>query len=120
MNTETFASVPESPRLVVFHIPQEDTNEETYIHNSLLEDNDVELSEIGINTEYSTSEFQNEKSKLIIDETNMRILINMNSKIEKMSFRIKRLIDKNNNCIDCLCRCFSCASFILSIISFIK
>jgi hypothetical protein len=113
--TETFASIPESPRLVVFHIPQEDNKE-----NSTLFEEDVELSEIGINTEESTNDLYIENSKLIIDETNMRILINMNSKIEKMSFRIKKLIDKNNNCIDCLCRCFSCTSFILSIISFIK
>ena len=104
-NVNSFASVPESPRLVVFHIPQEEINEP----------NNADV-DIGINTDDNYEE----DSKLIIDETNMRILINMNNKIERMSIRVKQILDNNNTCIDCLCRCFSCASFILSIFSILK
>lgn len=106
-NVNSFASVPESPRLVVFHIPQEESTD--YKQS--------DTDSIGINTDDNNYD---EDSKLILDETNMRILINMNNKIERMSIRVKQILDNNNTCIDCLCRCFSCASFILSIVSILK
>lgn len=100
--SNNIANVPDSPRLVVFHVP---TYEEEKNH----------IIDMSTNTDDTY-----EESRLVLDETNMRILIGMNNKIEKMSLRVKQLVDNNTCCIDCLCRCFSCTSFILSILSFIK
>jgi len=107
--SNNIANVPDSPRLVVFHVP-------TY------EEEKNNIIDMSTNTDdaYEESISSTEESRLVLDETNMRILIGMNNKIEKMSLRVKQLVDNNTCCIDCLCRCFSCTSFILSILSFIK
>ena len=102
------ANVPDSPRLVVFHVP------------SCEEDKQNHIIDMSTNTDDTYEDSATEESRLVLDETNMRILIGMNNKIEKMSLRVKQLVDNNTCCIDCLCRCFSCTSFILSILSFIK
>jgi hypothetical protein len=111
-NIDNIANAPDSPRLVVFHIPTHEEKED--------KENIIDMS---TNTEYDYEEDYKENkedSKLILDETNMRILITMNNKIEKMSIRVKQILDKNTGCLDCLCRCFSCTSFILSILSLVK
>lgn len=67
-----------------------------------------------------TSTTTNDNYRYRTEETTSKILISIDNKIERLLIRVKDIANENNTCFDCLCRCFSCTSFILSLISWFK
>lgn len=54
------------------------------------------------------------------EEINRKLLLSIDNKLDRMLTRVKETIENNNNCINCLCHCLSCASFALSMFNFFK
>jgi len=54
------------------------------------------------------------------EQMNTKLLLSIDNKVERVLLRVREVMDQNVSCLDCLCRCFSCTSFVISLINWFR
>ena len=54
------------------------------------------------------------------EQMSTKLLLSIDNKVERVLFRFREVMERDVSCLDCLCRCFSCTSFVLSIINWFR